>query len=100
MSDLKLAIPHNLQKEEALKRIRNLLNDLKKDHQDLIDSASEEWEGDTGKFGFSVKGFDLSGRIKVEADRVEIEAKLPFAVSLFKGKISQVITDKATELLA
>jgi hypothetical protein len=100
MSDLNLSIPHNLSAEEALGRIKNLLSNLKKDHQDLIDKSDENWEGNTGNFSFSVKGFDLSGIIAVNSSSVDINAKLPFAVSLFKGKISQVITDKAKELLS
>lgn len=100
MSDLKLNIPHKLSTEEALGRIKNLLSTLKKDHQDLIDKSEENWVGNTGNFSFSVKGFDLSGIIDVNPSSVDINAKLPFAVSLFKGKISQVITDKAKELLA
>ncbi|MBN8877540.1 MAG: hypothetical protein E6Q24_08385 [Chitinophagaceae bacterium] len=100
MSDLKLSIPHNLPAEEALNRIKDLLGNLKKDHKDLVDNAEESWEGNTGQFSFSAKGFDLSGTINVSPSGVDIDAKLPFALSFFKGKISQVITDKAKELLS
>ena len=100
MSDLKLSIPHKLSAEEALARIKNLLNDLKNDHQDMVEEVNEDWNGNAGKFSFSVKGFSLSGSIAVSDSTVDIDAALPFAVSLFKGKISQVITDKAKQLLA
>lgn len=100
MSDLKLSIPHKLSAEEALARIKNLLNDLKNDHQDMVEQVNEDWNGNAGRFSFSVKGFSLSGSIAVSDSAVDIDAKLPFAVSLFKGKISQVITDKAKQLLA
>jgi|SRR6218665_331449 len=100
MSDLNINIPHKLSSEEATSRIKKLLTGLREEHKDLIQSASEEWEGGNGKFGFSVKGFDLAGNIRVSEAAVDINAKLPFAVSLFKGAISKVITDKANELLA
>lgn len=100
MSDLNLNIPHNLSSEEALVRIKKLLSSLREEHKDLIDNAEEQWDGNNGKFGFSVKGFDLGGVINVNPSSVGINAKLPFMVSLFKGKIEQVITDKAKELLA
>ncbi|PZR27683.1 MAG: hypothetical protein DI535_09695 [Citrobacter freundii] len=100
MSDLKINIPHKLSSEEATARIKKLLTNLREEHKDLIQHASEEWEGSNGKFGFSVKGFDLAGTIGVSDSAVDINAKLPFAVSLFKGAISKVITDKANELLA
>ena len=100
MSDLSLHIPHNLSAEEALGRIKNLLGNLKRDNKDLVENAEESWEGNTGKFSFSAKGFDLSGLINVTSSSVDIDAKLPFALSFFKGKISQVITGKAKELLS
>ena len=100
MSELKLNIPHKLPADEALIRIKKLLTNLRQDHKDLISNADEEWDGNTGKFGFSVKGFDLGGTIRVNDSAVDINAKLPFAVSLFKGAIARVITDKANELLA
>jgi hypothetical protein len=100
MSDLNLNIPHKLSSEEALTRIKKLLTSLREEHKDLIDNAQEEWDGTRGKFGFSVKGIDLDGVIDVNSSSVDIHSKLPFMVSFFKGKIAQVITDKATELLA
>lgn len=100
MSDLNISIPHKLSSEEATSRIKKLLTNLREEHKDLIQNASEEWDGSNGKFGFSVKGFDLAGTIQVSDAAVDINAKLPFALSFFKGAISRVITDKASELLA
>jgi len=99
MSDLKINIPHKLSAGEATDRIKKLLTNLRTEHKDLIQNASEEWEGSNGQFGFSVKGFDLAGTIRVSDSAVDINAKLPFALSFFKGAISKVITDKANELL-
>jgi len=99
MADLKLNIPHQLSTEEATARIKKLLTDLRNDHKDLVENAQEEWNGNAADFRFSVKGFDLAGKIAVSDNAVDINAKLPFAVSLFKGAISKVITDKANELL-
>lgn len=100
MSSLSLNIPHQLPKEEALTRIKGLLQNLKTDHADMIADVKEEWNGDEGKFAFSAKGFDLSGLIKVTGSGVDIDAKVPFAVSLFSGKIKSLITEKANALLA
>lgn len=100
MSDLNINIPHKLSSEEATTRIKKLLTGLREEHKDLISDASEEWDGNNAKFSFSVKGFDLAGTIAVDDSSVNIHSKLPFAVSLFKGAISKVITDKATQLLA
>lgn len=99
MSALNLNIPHQLSQEEALKRIKSLLTNLKEEQKDVISNVSENWNGEKGDFRFSAKGFDLAGNIQVNPSNVEINADLPFALSFFKGMIGSVITNKASELL-
>ena len=42
----------------------------------------------------------MSAIIAVHRSSVDIDAKVPFAVYLFKGKIKEVIKTKAEELLS
>lgn len=99
MSSLNLNIPHNLPKEEALARIKNLLANLKAEQKDMISDVQENWQDNKGNFSFKAKGFNLAGDILVNDSNVQINSDLPFAVSFFKGAISDVITKKAKELL-
>lgn len=99
MSQLNIDIPHQLSQEEALARIRNLLSNLKEEQKDVISDVSEHWQGSKGDFSFSARGFNLAGNIEVNPSNVSINADLPFALSFFKGMISNVITQKATALL-
>jgi hypothetical protein len=100
MSKLTLNIPHQLSKEEALSRIKKLLVNVKQEQSGNISNVKEEWRENTGKFSFSAKGFDLSGMIEVNASSIDINASVPLAVSLFKGKIKSIINEKARELLS
>ena len=100
MSALKLNIPHELSQEEALTRIKNLLTSLKEEQKDTISDVQENWQGNENNFSFKAKGFNLSGNIVVNGSDVQINSQLPFAVSFFKGAISDVITKKAKALLA
>ena len=100
MSKLTINIPHHLPQDEALTRIKKLLGSLKEQHKELISSVKEEWKGNAADFGLSAKGFDVSGIINVQPRAVDIDADLPFALSFFKGSISKVISDKASQLLA
>ncbi len=100
MSTLNVNIPHQLSKEEAQVRIRQLLTNLKEQQADKVSDVKETWEGDHATFSFSIKGFDISGGIKVNADSVDIEGELPFALSFFKGMVADLISAKAKELLA
>lgn len=93
-------IPHKLSQEEALGRIKSLLHKLKHDQKERISNVKEEWTHDTGHFHFTAMGFDLSGVIKVHNGGVDISAKVPMAVYLFRNKIKHVIEEKAHELLA
>ena len=99
MSKLSVSVPHELTKPEAMERIKGLLENLKKDQADMISDVKEEWKDDQGKFSFSAKGFDLSGLISVTDSDVEINAEVPFAVSLFSGTIKKIISEKAKTLL-
>jgi hypothetical protein len=100
MSTLDIKIPHNLPQEDALSRIKNLLAKLQHEQKDTIKNVSEEWNGHEGRFSFTAKGFDIDGKIYVGVDTVRINGKLPFMLSFFKGKISDVISEKAGKLLA
>lgn len=99
MSKLELSIPHQLDKEQAVSRIKNLLANLATEHAGTISNVKEEWNGSQGDFAFSAKGFDLAGKINVNDNDVQIDADLPFAVSLFSGAIKRIIQERAQELL-
>lgn len=100
MSSIDIDIPHQLSQEEALGRIKNLLSETKKQHGEMVENLSEQWNGNTGHFSFTVKGFDIEGTLSVTPSVVALRSKVPFAVSLFKGTISKLVTDKAQELLS
>lgn len=100
MSSLKIRIDHKLSEEEALGRVKTLLHKIKHEQKDKISNVKEEWSHNTGHFHFTAMGFNLSGAIKVHDGHVDINAKMPMAVYLFKNKIKQVIEEKATELLS
>jgi hypothetical protein len=100
MASLEMTIPHQLSQDEALKRIKNLLSDTRKEHGDLISNLQENWNGYAGQFSFSAKGYDISGHLIVQPSSIEINSTIPFAVSLFKGTITKLIREKADELLS
>ena len=100
MSSLNIKIPHHLTQEEALARIKSLLVRVKQEQKDKISDVKEEWEGSSGSFKFRSFGQSLAGVIDVNPSNVEINSKLPLTLSLFKGKIEELIRDKAKELLA
>ena len=100
MSKLSLNIPHAQTQEEALNRIKQMLGRLQEEQKGTISDVQENWNGNTGNFSFSAKGFNISGTIQVNDKEVLLESDLPFMVSMFKGQIASIITEKANTLLA
>ncbi len=100
MSKLDIRVPHHLSKDEAAGRIKGLLGKMKLEYGDNIKDLEEDWRGDSCFFRFSVMGSAIRGTLDILSDEVQIRGDLPFAASLFKGKIEQTIHEKAGELLA
>ncbi len=100
MAKLNMVISHHLTQDEAVKRIKTLLGEVKNQFADKISDLREEWDGNTGKFNFSAMGFSVSGTLTVNPSRVELSGNLPFAAVFFKGKIESKIRERAEILLA
>jgi len=100
MSHLDLKIPHSLPQEEALRRIKKLLKGLQQQHSQSFKNIDEHWDGYEGRFSFSANGFSVAGKIYVGVDNIRLSSRLPLVLSFYKKKISDVIQEKAGELLA
>jgi hypothetical protein len=100
MAHLDIDIPHQLSRDEALQRVKQLLEKTRQQQAGSIENLTEHWEGNTGHFQLSAKGFPISGTITVTASAVELRGQVPFAVSLFKPVIVKAINDEAGKLLA
>ena len=100
MPKMNVSVPHNLSADEAIRRIKNLVGDMKKQFGDRVTDLKEEWSGNNGQFAFKAMGFDVSGTVQVDAGEVRIQGDLPFAASMFKGRIESTIQERARQLLA
>ena len=99
MPSIEMSIPHKLTQEEAQRRIQELLPKMKSDFGGQVKDLREEWNGNTGKFSFTAMGFSVSGTLTVNDSSVDLDGDLPFAATLFKGKIKSVIEEKAQQIL-
>jgi hypothetical protein len=99
MPSMKMSIPHNLSREKATERLKNMTEQIKKQYGSMVQNLNEAWTGDSGSFSFTVMGFDISGKVQVEDREVKMEGQYPLAAIAFKGKIETVIREKMTQLL-
>ncbi len=100
MPKFNMTVPHSLAQDEAVKRVKHLLGDVRTQFADTIGELHEAWDGHTGRFDFSAMGYPITGSLTVNPSQVDISGELPFAAMLFKGKIESAIKDRLGALLA
>ena len=100
MARLSFTFEHELTQKEALRRIKTLLKEVKKEHAGLVSDLEESWEGDTGSFSFIAMGYPIKGTLDVDAPAISLDAEVPLAVRMFKGKIEKILREQADALLA
>jgi hypothetical protein len=95
-----MSVSHHLAQEEALRRIKALLTQVKSQYSDMISDLHEVWEDNIGTFSFRAKGFQVSGVLAVADSRVELAGKIPIMALPFRGMIEDTIRERAETLLA
>ena len=86
MPSMTIVVPHQLTQEEAMRRIQNLLGDVKRDYGDRVTDLKETWSGNSGEFSFKAMGFSafwLPGR---EAGRSRDEGELSAGRGAVQGQ--------------
>lgn len=99
MARLHLSISHELTQKEALSRIKKAIAGSKKKYAHVITILQENWKGETGTFSATAKGYEISGSVTVLPSIIELDADVPWAVTLMKGKIEKLVRAQAKELL-
>jgi hypothetical protein len=100
LPNLNISIPHHLSQDEALQRIKNAIAQAKAQHSGKIQDLKENWHRNVGTFSGSAMGQAASGTITVNASEVVLDSTLPFAATLFRGKIEAGIREFAAKLLS
>lgn len=100
MPGFHVSVAHNLTQEEAVRRMQNLLRDVKAEFADKIGDLREVWDGHIGTFRFSAMGMPVDGILTVNPEQVDIAGNLPFAAMFFRERIESLIRERAEALLA
>ncbi len=100
MPKIDLSVPHQLEQEEAKRRIAGLIAESRSRFGGEVSNMDESWNGFAHAFSFKAKGFSVSGKLDVQPAQVLIELQLPWAAYPLKGRIENEILTRARELLA
>jgi hypothetical protein len=99
MPKLSMSVPHTLPREEVERRLKGLLDKIKERHGDKFSNFKEEWGASSGTFSFTTYGFNVKATATAEENQVKLDAELPFAAMMFKGKIEQEVRETLTRVL-
>jgi hypothetical protein len=100
MSKLEMNIPHQLDQQEAVNRIQTLLKRVEAQFGNQVQNLQQDWNGNEGKFSFTVMNMPISGTLKVNQGDVSLDSQLPMAAAMFSGKIKSVIMEEAKKVLS
>ena len=95
-----LETPHTLSQEEAIRRLKRKIDELKETYRGKFSDLREEWDEETLSFGFKAVGMKVAGTLTVADSQVKVAASLPLAAMIFKGTIERQARKELAELLA
>jgi hypothetical protein len=95
-----VTVPHQLGRDEALNRLKNLLTDMKAQYGDKVTDLQENWTDEGGTFSFKAMGFKLSGALQVTDNEMRLNGDFPWAAKPFQGTVEATIRERAERLLA
>ncbi len=94
-----VSIPHNLGKDEAIRRMKNGLGSVTAQYGNVVKVDREVWNGDRLDFAVTAMMQQVSGNIDVADDHVRLEVTLPWLLAKLANGAQALIQDKGKLLL-
>lgn len=99
MPSMNLEVPHSLAQEEAVERMKSLLDKIHDKYGDQIKDIEQSWQGSTLSFSFKTFGFKIGGTVEVQDEVIKFTGSLPIAAMAFRGKIESSIRGELEKCL-
>jgi hypothetical protein len=94
-----VTIPHQLGKEEAIRRLRTGMGRLRDQLGGTIGVVEDTWTADHADVRFSVLGQTVSGGLDVMDREVRIEVQLPWMLAMVAERAKGLIERQGAQLL-
>jgi hypothetical protein len=94
-----VSIPHQLGKEEAIRRLKSGLGNISKQFAHVVQVNEEVWSGDRLAFQVTAMKQQASGTIDVADDHVKIEVILPWLLAQLVHGAQSMIRKQAALML-
>jgi hypothetical protein len=96
---LVVSIPHRLGKDEAIRRIKTGLAEVRTKYSQLFSVSEETWDQARLQFRISALGQAVSGTIDVAEDSVRLEIFLPWLLAKLAETLQPLIRREGTLML-
>ena len=97
---MRVAVPHQLPKEEVRRRLRTRIGDLGNYVPGGVADVQTGWPSeDRMTLQIAAMGQTLTGEVQVEERQVVFQVTLPPALSFFSGVVENAIRENAPKLL-
>ena len=87
-------VKHQLGTEEATRRLKGFLEQVRDRYKDQVSELQGTWTDNVLNFVLKTYGFNISGILTVQYDVVHLTGQLPLAAMAFRGKIEQSISSE------
>jgi len=96
---LVVSIPHRLGKDEAVRRLKSGLGNVRTNYSHVFRVQQEVWTGDRLQFHISALGQAANGVIDVREDHVLLEVTLPWLLHKIAEKLAPAIRKEGRLML-
>ena len=96
---LTVSIPHRLGRDEAVRRLKSGLADVRTHYSHVFNVQEETWIGDQLAFRITALAQTVSGTIDVADDHVTLQVFLPWLLAKIAEAIQPLIKREGTLML-
>lgn len=94
-----IQVEHTLPREEAKRRVVELIERLRQEHKKELQDLVVDWTGDNAHIRLQARGYSTAGSLEIKDRVVELDFYMPFLLQVFSKKIRSVIQDRIQQCL-
>ena len=95
-----IQVEHTLSKQEARHRIEELIEQLRQEYGNDLQSLVVDWRDDIAHIRLQARGYSTAGSLEIKDSVVDLDFYVPFLLQVFGKKIKSVIHDRIQQSLA
>ena len=99
MPKVSVAVPHDLDQQEATERLKAQFGNLRDRFGQDVSDVEEEWDGHVLRFGFTTYGVQIRGTVSSGESEVTVAADLPLVAMPLKGAIERQIRGELEKIV-